>query len=207
MTTSTLISAAPSNVTAMDGQDITATTTHTRDSDSASLMGDAAKPTTTINSSRTNTDDFDEDSAVSSGGTTTTTTAAPVSTVAETTELPDFTSAQRTSTFTCQNRETGYYADVNLDCRVYHFCTKIDGIDGASWQRMSYICLENSVFDQMDLNCVKRLDLRVRCEDAEKEYERSNKQFDAKEESKPSMTDSLAANIMMNPFTRFIAGR
>jgi len=63
------------------------------------------------------------------------------------------------------------------------------------------------VFDQKDLNCVKRSDLKVRCEDAEKEYDSSNKQFDAREESRPSMSDSLAANLMMNPITRFIAGR
>ena len=71
---------------------------------------------------------------------------------------------------------------------------------------MSYICLEGSLFDQRDLNCVKETDLKVKCEDAEREYDSSNKQFDPKEESQPSMSDSLAANLMMNPITRFIAG-
>lgn len=71
---------------------------------------------------------------------------------------------------------------------------------------MSYFCLEGSIFDQKDLNCVKQSDLKVSCDKAEAEYESSNKQFDSKEESQPSMSDNLAANIMMNPLTRFIAG-
>lgn len=122
-------------------------------------------------------------------------------------ELYDFTSHQNTSTFTCFGKVTGYYADVKLNCRVYHFCTQLDGLDGPSYQRMSYMCMEGSYFDQKDLNCVKESDLRVKCDKAEAEYERSNKQFDAKEESQPSMSDSFAANLMMNPITRFIAGR
>lgn len=124
-----------------------------------------------------------------------------------TTELPDFTSFKNTSTFTCYGRVTGYYADVKLGCRVYHFCTQMESIADTTYQRMSYICLEGSIFDQKDLNCVKDADLKVPCEKAEEEYESSNKQFDMKEESPPSMSDNLAANIMMNPLTRFIAGR
>jgi hypothetical protein len=135
-------------------------------------------------------------------GNSTTTTEPPGDSTAI-----DFTSYQDTSTFTCNKRVTGYYADVKLDCRIYHFCTQMDGIDGPTYQRMSYLCLEDSYFDQGDLNCVKHSDMKVPCDQAEKEYERSNKQFDPKEDSQPSMSDNLAANIMMNPITRFIAGR
>lgn len=144
----------------------------------------------------------------------TTTTPTPSSTArtsskkfeSNTTELPDFTSYKNTSTFTCYGRATGYYADVKLGCRVYHFCTQMDSIGEIRYQRMSYICLEGSIFDQKDLNCVTEPDLKVSCDKAESEYESSNKQFDAREESSPSMSDNLAANIMMNPITRFIAG-
>lgn len=123
-------------------------------------------------------------------------------------EIPDFTSYKNTSTFTCYGKVTGYYADVKLKCRVYHFCTQMDSLgDTPPYQRMSYICLEDSVFDQKDLNCVKKEDLKVPCERAESEYEKSNKQFDEKEESQPSYSDSLTANIMMNPITRFLTGR
>lgn len=124
-----------------------------------------------------------------------------------TTELPDFTSYKDTSTFSCEGKITGYYADTKLHCRVYHFCTQMENLGVTTYQRMSYICLEGSIFDQRDLNCVRESDLKVPCDRAEAEYESSNKQFDAKEESQPSMTDNLAANIMMNPITRLIAGR
>lgn len=83
----------------------------------------------------------------------------------------------------------------------------MDGLEGPTYSRMSYMCLENSFFDQKDLNCVKESDLKVPCNRAEAEYENSNRQFDEKEESQPSMSDNLAANIMMNPIARFIAGR
>lgn len=72
---------------------------------------------------------------------------------------------------------------------------------------MSYICMDDSYFDQKDLNCVKETDLKVPCDKAEAEYEKSNKQLYGKEESPPSMSDNLAANLMMNPIARFIAGR
>lgn len=116
------------------------------------------------------------------------------------------TSFKNTSTFSCNNKITGYYADVKLGCRVYHFCAPMDTITETRYQRMSYMCLEGSVFDQKDLNCVKESELKVPCDKAEEEYEKSNKQFD-KEEAQPSMSDNLAANLMMNPLTRFIAGR
>lgn len=153
-------------------------------------------------------------------GTTNTTTSARPSTASQststipsldqtnTTDAPEVISSKDTSTFTCQGKINGYYADVRLNCRVYHFCTKIDGIGEAStYQRMSYICLEGSVFDQRDLNCVHEKDLKTPCSKAELEYESSNKQFDAKDESQASMSDSIAAGIMMNPITRFLAGR
>lgn len=126
----------------------------------------------------------------------------------EPTELPEVTSNKDTSTFSCSGKVTGYYADVKLGCRVYHFCTQMDTISGvASYQRMSYMCLEDSFFDQKDLNCVKKDQLTVPCDRAEAEYESSNRQFDEKEEKGPSLRDNLAANIMMNPIARYIAGR
>lgn len=83
----------------------------------------------------------------------------------------------------------------------------MEAIGETTYQRMSYICLEDSIFDQKDLNCVKESDLRVPCEEAEKAYESSNRQFDPADDKGPSYSDSLAANLMMNPITRYIAGR
>lgn len=129
-------------------------------------------------------------------------------TTTESTTIPSFTSDEDTKTFSCNGRVTGYYADVKLDCRVYHFCSQIeDPVNGTRYERVSYLCLQDSYFDQNDLNCVKKSDMKVSCDQAEKEYERSNKQFDPKENEAPSMSDNLAANIMMNPIARFITGR
>ena len=126
----------------------------------------------------------------------------------DTTELPNFDPTSKdTSTFSCRGKATGFYADVKLNCRVYHFCTQLDGVAGTNYNRMSYICLEGSIFDQNDLNCVREVDVKTPCNKAEEAYDTSNKQFDQKEESQPSYSDSLAATIMMNPIGRFIAGR
>ena len=34
------------------------------------------------------------------------------------------------TTFSCDNRPYGYYADVDNDCKVFHVCQPIDGEDG-----------------------------------------------------------------------------
>ena len=99
----------------------------------------------------------------------------------ETPQMPDFTSYKNTSTFSCVGRMTGYYADVKLGCRIYHFCTAMDGLAETTYERMSYICLEGSVFDQKDLNCVREKELKTPCFEAESEYESSNRQFDHKD--------------------------
>ena len=45
------------------------------------------------------------------------------------------------SKFTCQNRNTGYYADEGLSCEVFHYCQ-----DGA---RHSWVCPEGFTFHQV----------------------------------------------------------
>lgn len=132
-------------------------------------------------------------------------TTQPTIQLETTTAALETTSNKRTSTFSCEKRVTGYYADVKLGCRVYHFCAT-EELGEVSYQRVSYMCLEGSIFDQKELNCVRERDLNIPCDKAESYYDSSNKQFDSHEEAQPSMSDNLAANIMMNPLTRFIAG-
>lgn len=67
------------------------------------------------------------------------------------------------------------------------------------------MCLDSSIFDQKDQKRARDHDLIVLYDKAGAEYDSSNKQFDTQEESQPSMSDNLAANIMMIPLTRFIA--
>lgn len=144
---------------------------------------------------------LDSSNITSTTITTTTTSTTP-------TPASPSGSYENTTTFSCYNRPTGYYADVKLHCVIYHFCTQIEISSGESkYQRMSYVCMEGSFFDQKDLNCVMKKDLNVPCERAAEHYESSNKQFDKAEESPPSIGDSIAANLLMNPMSRFIAGR
>ncbi|KAL1420499.1 hypothetical protein MTO96_024172 [Rhipicephalus appendiculatus] len=48
--------------------------------------------------------------------------------------------------FSCQGRETGYYADVELRCSVFHYC-------GAQGDRYSFVCPPKSTFNQRLLMC------------------------------------------------------
>lgn len=147
-----------------------------------------------------------------SKATSSTTTSKPVfstekSRTRSNDEIQPSMSMHNTSTFSCWGRPTGYYADVKLGCNIYHFCSQMEGIGETTYQRMSYVCMDGSLFDQKDLNCVMKSDLRVPCDRAEAEYESSNKQFESSDETQPSVGENLAANLLMNPISRFIAGR
>ncbi|KAH7970335.1 hypothetical protein HPB49_004045 [Dermacentor silvarum] len=48
--------------------------------------------------------------------------------------------------FSCQGRATGYYADVELRCSVFHYC-------GAQGDRYSFVCPPKSTFNQRLLMC------------------------------------------------------
>ncbi|KAH6940822.1 hypothetical protein HPB50_007947 [Hyalomma asiaticum] len=48
--------------------------------------------------------------------------------------------------FSCQDRTTGYYADVELRCSVFHYC-------GAQGDRYSFVCPPKSTFNQRLLMC------------------------------------------------------
>ncbi|XP_075527375.1 uncharacterized protein LOC142559704 [Dermacentor variabilis] len=48
--------------------------------------------------------------------------------------------------FSCQGRATGYYADIDLRCSVFHYC-------GAQGDRYSFVCPPKSTFNQRLLMC------------------------------------------------------
>ena len=80
-----------------------------------------------------------------------------------------------TSSFTCAGREIGYYADTERDCKVYHFCLLGDYNGEAVYQRISYLCLNETVFDQQALDCVESGKLQSPCKDSPTYYTASNK--------------------------------
>ncbi|XP_028966998.1 mediator of RNA polymerase II transcription subunit 15-like [Galendromus occidentalis] len=50
------------------------------------------------------------------------------------------------STFKCESKKDGYYADTSVECKAFHYC-----IGGA---KNSFMCAEGTVFHQVHLNCV-----------------------------------------------------
>jgi len=50
------------------------------------------------------------------------------------------------STFKCDQKKDGYYADTSVECKAFHYC-----IGGA---KNSFMCAEGTVFHQVHLNCV-----------------------------------------------------
>lgn len=72
--------------------------------------------------------------------------------------LPDgseFIVGQVRSTFTCQNRIYGYYADQDNNCQIFHICNPVILADGTLQTQMySFFCGNQTVFDQSKLACV-----------------------------------------------------
>lgn len=78
------------------------------------------------------------------------------------------------SSFTCLNRQVGYYADMEAECKVYHFCLLGDYNGQEVYQRVSYMCVNETVFDQRALDCVEASKMSGPCSESEKIYDESN---------------------------------
>ncbi|XP_066156661.1 uncharacterized protein js isoform X1 [Euwallacea fornicatus] len=68
---------------------------------------------------------------------------------------------QKPSSFSCDGRTSGYYADVSAGCQVYHMC---DGLG----RQFSYRCPKNTLFQQRMLICDHWY--MVNCSKAEEDY-------------------------------------
>lgn len=66
------------------------------------------------------------------------------------------------TSFTCRQRETGYYADVETDCQVYHMCDE-------QGRQFSYTCPNATLFQQRMLICDHWY--MVDCSSSEANYE------------------------------------
>jgi len=74
--------------------------------------------------------------------------------------------------FTCEGRDYNYYADVANNCQVFHVCMPVPGEDGVtivSYQQWSFICGNQTIFDQSTLTCNYPQDA-FPCEEAESLY-------------------------------------
>lgn len=78
------------------------------------------------------------------------------------------------SNFTCYGKNLGYYADIEEDCKVYHFCLLGEYSGDSVYQRISYKCLNDTYFDQQALDCVDQSKMSSPCGESYLFYESSN---------------------------------
>ena len=79
--------------------------------------------------------------------------------------------SQLKTSFSCDGKAYGYYADVDNNCQVFHICLPIEDdagavIETAHW---SFICGNQTIFDQATLTCNHEADA-LPCSDAPSLY-------------------------------------
>lgn len=65
-------------------------------------------------------------------------------------------------TFTCENRDYGYYADIDNNCQVFHVCVPPS-------QQFSFFCPNQTIFDQRLLVCQDEV-FATPCREADQFY-------------------------------------
>ncbi|KAL7637572.1 UNVERIFIED_CONTAM: hypothetical protein RMT77_012300 [Armadillidium vulgare] len=82
------------------------------------------------------------------------------------------------SSFTCDQKIYGYYADVANNCEVFHVCLPLQDDTGnvIDTAQFSFVCGNQTVFSQESLTCVHPDDA-MPCSDSENLYQVSNSEF------------------------------
>lgn len=90
--------------------------------------------------------------------------------------VDDGNSTLNASVFSCFNRRYGYYADIPKKCLMFHLCYPIQEPTTGQilFQRFSFVCSDNAIFDQQHLVCVDNETLSYACTESEKFYISSN---------------------------------
>jgi len=76
------------------------------------------------------------------------------------------------TSFTCEGKDYNYYADPNNNCQIFHVCLPItgeDGIEVVEYQQWSFVCGNQTIFDQSTLTCNRPEDA-FPCEEAPSLY-------------------------------------
>ncbi|XP_076369489.1 uncharacterized protein LOC143256287 [Tachypleus tridentatus] len=72
-------------------------------------------------------------------------------------ELPpgvEFIVGQITTSFSCDGLPSGYYGDVDNDCKIFHICHTQTLPDGdLSVRHWSFFCGNQTIFNQMSFTC------------------------------------------------------
>jgi len=81
--------------------------------------------------------------------------------------------------FSCYERRYGYYADVNKQCSMFHLCypVKDANTNEIVYQRFSFACSDNSIFDQQHLLCLDESSLATKCENSSEHFDSSNQRL------------------------------
>jgi len=82
-------------------------------------------------------------------------------------------------TFSCYGRAFGQYADIQKECRVFHLCYPYfnSTTDELLYQRISFLCDNDSVFDQKRFICVDNSTIEHKCSDSEALYLQTNQEY------------------------------
>jgi hypothetical protein len=81
------------------------------------------------------------------------------------------------TSFQCQGRGYGYYADVKNECKIWHICEKrVDDLGNEYMNRISFFCPLGTHFDQKTLGCTIS-SLALPCPEAEHFYEATAQRF------------------------------
>ncbi|XP_014271833.1 uncharacterized protein [Halyomorpha halys] len=116
--------------------------------------------------------------------------------------LPDNATAIRENidtSFSCQSRSYGYYADLDNDCQLFHVCLPVVwDTDGTQQTFMwSFICPQETIFNQERFTCARPEDA-VPCQEAAMFYslnERFGERPSLNEPTEPSEFESTVTII------------
>jgi len=91
----------------------------------------------------------------------------------------DHNSSEIVSEFSCFHRSFGQYADIPSECRRFHFCYPFFNTtsDELLYQRITFECDDNTIFDQKRFICVHNSTVDHKCSDSVDLYEKSNQEF------------------------------
>jgi len=83
------------------------------------------------------------------------------------------------TTFTCQGKKYGYYADIDNNCHIYHVChpSKTEfGVD--RFTHYSFFCNDGTIFDQENTICVPETnEMRTKCKQSHLHWSTIERKF------------------------------
>jgi len=103
--------------------------------------------------------------------------------------------------FSCYERRYGYYADMNKNCAYFHLCYPVKDVatNEIIYQRFSFACSDNSIFDQQHLLCLDESNLATKCENSAQYFESANQRLVASlQQSAPGLFQLSEEGAIIN---------